>query len=85
MKNQTKILLGIAGAALAGTVIGLLMAPDKGSETRKKIKHTADDWAGRIRQFAGKAQSQAQNLADEAEDAIHEAQNKAGKVKAALS
>jgi len=45
MTIRGKIVLGILGAAAAGVVIGLLMAPDKGSETRKLIKRTTGDWA----------------------------------------
>jgi YtxH-like protein len=37
MNNTSKILLGfIAGAAIGGA-LGILLAPDKGSETRRKI------------------------------------------------
>jgi gas vesicle protein len=89
MKKETKILLGIAGAALAGAVAGLLLAPDKGSETRRKIKDTAGDWAGKIKRMAGKAKYEAMDLADEAaehaEDLAADVRHKAGKVKASLS
>ena len=38
MTTTSKIALGILGAAAAGVVIGLLLAPEKGSEMRQKIK-----------------------------------------------
>lgn len=37
MKNSTKILAAAAIGVVAGGVLGLLLAPDKGNETRKKI------------------------------------------------
>ncbi|MEP7107533.1 MAG: YtxH domain-containing protein [Ferruginibacter sp.] len=37
MKNSTKILAAAAIGVVAGSVLGLLFAPDKGDETRKKI------------------------------------------------
>ncbi|MGZ5222034.1 MAG: YtxH domain-containing protein, partial [Chitinophagaceae bacterium] len=45
MNTNSKVLLGILGAAAAGVVIGMLVAPDKGNETRKKLKKTASEWA----------------------------------------
>ena len=45
MNTTSKVILGIVGAAAAGAVIGMLLAPDKGSELRRKVKDTANDWA----------------------------------------
>jgi len=45
MTTQSKVLLGILGAAAAGVVIGLLVAPEKGTDMRKRIKKTAGEWA----------------------------------------
>ena len=45
MTTKSKVLLGILGAAAAGVVIGLLIAPEKGTDMRKKIRKTAGDWA----------------------------------------
>jgi gas vesicle protein len=37
MSNTGKIALGIAGAAAIGTLLGLLVAPEKGSDFQKSI------------------------------------------------
>ena len=38
MNDNSKLLLALAAGAAAGFVAGILLAPDKGSETREKIK-----------------------------------------------
>ena len=38
MNDNSKLLLALAAGADAGLVAGILLAPDKGSETREKIK-----------------------------------------------
>jgi gas vesicle protein len=45
MNKKSKIILGILGAAAAGAVIGMLVAPDSGSDMRKKISKAASDFA----------------------------------------
>jgi len=44
MTTGTKVVLGILGAAAAGVAIGMLIAPEKGSEMRKRISQSAGDW-----------------------------------------
>ena len=48
MENSSKIILGLLGATIAGVAIGMLLAPDKGSEIRKKIGEKAGDLATRV-------------------------------------
>jgi gas vesicle protein len=38
MNDNSKLLLALVAGAAAGFVAGILLAPDKGSETREKIK-----------------------------------------------
>lgn len=45
MKTTGKFLLGFVTGALAGATIGMLLAPDKGEETRKLIVDKFDEYA----------------------------------------
>ena len=44
MTSTTKIVLGMMAAAAAGAAIGILLAPEKGSDLRKRIKDNVNDW-----------------------------------------
>jgi gas vesicle protein len=48
MNSTSKILITAIGAAAAGAVIGLLLAPEKGSDLRQKIQSAANDWADQL-------------------------------------
>lgn len=45
MTTQSKIAVGILTAVTAGVIIGLLIAPEKGSEIRKMLKNKSGDLA----------------------------------------
>ena len=47
MKTST-LLLTVLGAAAAGLAAGLLIAPDKGTETRKKLTSKAEDLRNQV-------------------------------------
>ena len=49
MNNTSKILLGVLAGAAAGAILGVLMAPDKGSATRKKLAKQGEDYADAIK------------------------------------
>jgi gas vesicle protein len=82
MNSTGKVLLAIIGAAAAGAIIGMLVAPEKGSDLRKKITDTAGDWTSQLSQLlaTGKAQlenlkqtatNEAENLAEEGTDSYN--------------
>jgi len=50
-KNNTTLFIGglILGAAIGGA-LGILFAPDKGSETRKKISRKGNEIAGEMKE-----------------------------------
>ncbi len=47
--NTSRILLGFAAGAAIGAALGILFAPDKGTETRRKIAEKGNDVAGSIK------------------------------------
>jgi gas vesicle protein len=78
--TTTKLIVGILGAAAAGVIIGVLIAPEKGADLRSNLKKTAEDWADEISDWMGKGKeylsemknrvaSEADELKDEAEQA----------------
>ena len=52
MNTTTKVLSGFLAGAAIGTIAGILIAPDKGRNTLKKLKeeskHLTDDIAGSV-------------------------------------
>jgi len=65
MNTKSKVVLGILGAAAAGVVIGMLLAPEKGKETRKKLKKTAEDWADSVSNLWARGRAAAEETANE--------------------
>ena len=48
MSDRTKFFLGLAGAAAVGFAVGILLAPETGAATRRKIADTAGDWGSSL-------------------------------------
>lgn len=67
MNSTSKVIVGILGAAAAGVVLGMLIAPEKGSDLRKNIKNTTDDWLGEITQWMSKGKNYLAEMKDQAE------------------
>ena len=82
MNTKSKVLLGILGAAAAGVVIGLLIAPEKGSDMRKKIRKTAGDWAENLSHLWANGKEAAEEVINEARE---KATGKASKAKETYS
>jgi gas vesicle protein len=48
--SQGKIILGVAAGAVAGAILGLLFAPEKGTDTRKKIVHKGEEYVDDLKE-----------------------------------
>ncbi len=54
MTTTSKIVLATIAGVAAGVAIGMLMAPEKGSETRRRIAEGSSDlWDSMKNQFSG--------------------------------
>jgi len=52
--STSKTLLGFAAGAAIGAALGILFAPDKGTETRRKISEQSNDLADNLKdKFTG--------------------------------
>lgn len=64
--NASKVVLAVLGGVAAGALIGVLMAPDKGSNTRKKYldkgKNCIDDLKGKFEDLYDNAISDAKDF-----------------------
>lgn len=82
--SSGKLLLGVLAGVAAGAVLGILFAPDKGSETRKKIAKKGEDYADGIKekfndllddlsQKVDGVQAKANKMADDAKVTVEDA------------
>ena len=62
MDSSSKILVAAITGIAAGTVLGLLFAPDKGSATRKRILDTASDVSDKIKSGSGEVYNKISDL-----------------------
>jgi gas vesicle protein len=72
MKNASKILLAFIIGALSGAATGLLLAPEKGKVTRKKIKDSMDD-------LGEKAKDTINDLSEKTKETINDLSERAKK------
>jgi gas vesicle protein len=85
MTTRTKVILGLVGAAAAGVIVGLLVAPEKGADMRKKVGDTASDWADRLSDIFTKAKGEMDNLKTTGTNLAKEAAKKYNSVQESYS
>ena len=79
MKNSD-VVVGILGGLAVGAILGVLFAPDKGSNTRRKIAEKGNDLKdnlkGNFNDFVVSIEDQYSNFTSNAEDVIEEGKSK---------
>ena len=70
MKNNSKVLIALASGLALGGLLGLLFAPNKGKDTRKKITDTRDKFTGSIKDSVNKGKEKFSELRDGVKEKI---------------
>ena len=84
MTTGTKVFLGILGAAAAGVAIGMLIAPEKGSEMRQRIKKSAGDWIDNLSNLFVKGKEELEELKDRGRQAKTAVEEKVNRMKESI-
>jgi gas vesicle protein len=72
MTSNTKIILGLLAAAAAGAAAGVLLAPEKGSDLRRKIKTSIDEVMEDVAELLAIGKEEMKNMYAGAEDKVKE-------------
>jgi gas vesicle protein len=83
-----KVLLGVLAGVAAGAVLGILFAPDKGAETRKKVSKKGQDYADDLKEkfddFLSSITDNMDNAKDEASELAEKGKAKFNQAKSDL-
>jgi len=84
--NQGKVLLGLLAGVAIGATLGILLAPDKGSKTRKKILKKSDAFVeeleDKFNDFADRINRKYQMMSKKADNMAKSGQHKLEEVEA---
>lgn len=62
--SAKQVLIGSISGIVAGAVVGLLLAPQSGKETRQQIADSAEDWKKKLKKLKNKSLSELDKLSD---------------------
>jgi gas vesicle protein len=72
MNNSSKMIAAAVAGIAAGAVLGVLFAPDKGSETRKKITDQGKKLADEVKNRVKNGKEKMNKLAEDIEKTVKE-------------
>ena len=72
MNTSGKILAAVAAGIAAGAVLGILFAPDKGSETRRKINEKGKKFTDDVKDRFSKSKEKFNDLKENFEKRVKE-------------
>lgn len=83
--SSSKVLLGLLAGVTTGALIGILFAPDKGTNTRKKFSKKGEDYVEGLKSkfddFLQSVTDQYESAKDDADDLIAKGKSKAQEVR----
>jgi len=83
--SSGKVLLGVLAGLAAGALLGILIAPEKGSVTRKKMSKKAEDYADGLKEkfdeFLDNISEKFEDMKEEVSDLTEQSEVKPGKTK----
>lgn len=85
MSARTKLILGLVGAAAVGVAVGILLAPETGADTRKKIASTAGDWSNSLGDLFSSAKENVDKLRRKGSDLASQAADRYSDLKESYS
>ena len=88
MNSGSKVLLGVLAGAATGAILGVLFAPEKGDETRRRITEGSKDVAGNLKEkfseFVDSVADKYDTAKESASDLIEKGRAKAGSIASAI-
>ena len=80
MKDSGKVVVALLAGLAAGAVLGVLFAPDKGSDTRDKLNDSLSDLSDAIKERADQQIDQLNDLKEKVVSAIKVKASKAEEI-----